>query len=143
MTRDDRPDPMGPLIDDLVAEQLALDAARAGVPDAHWERPAPAEGGLLRDGIAHLAEGDARARGGAETRRPLSPSPGRPPRRGALNGRQVDARARSGAERVDWWRTERDRVRRALRTCAARDRLPWAGRRMRARSFATSRLAAC
>ena len=29
----------------------------------------------------------ARARGGAETRRPLSPSPGRPPRRGALNGR--------------------------------------------------------
>ena len=101
VTRDDRPDPMGPLIDDLVAEQHALDAARAGVPDAHWERPAPAEGGVLRDGIAHLAEGDARARGGAETRRPLSPSPGRPPRRGALTGRQVDARARArGAGRL-------------------------------------------
>ena len=97
LTRDDRPDPMGPLIDDLVAAQHALDAARAGVPDAHWERPAPAEGGVPRDGIAHLAEGDARARGGAETRRPLwplSPSPGRPPRRGALTGRPVDARAR-------------------------------------------------
>ena len=96
--------------------------------------------------IAHLAEGDARARGGGETRRPLWPlssSPRRPPRRGALNGRQVDARARSVAERVDWWRTERDRVRRALRTRAARDLLPWAGRRMRARSFATSRLVAC
>ena len=118
--------------------------ARGRDPDAHWERPAPAEGGVLRDGIAHLAEGDARARGVAETRRPLwplSPSPGRPPRRGALTGRQVDAPARSGAERVDGWRTERDHVRRALRTCAARDRLPWAGRRMRARSFATSRLA--
>ena len=50
LTRDDRPDPMGPLIDDLVAAQHALDAARAGVPDAHWERPAPAEGGVLRDG---------------------------------------------------------------------------------------------
>ena len=61
LTRDDRPDPMGPLIDDRVAEQNALDAARAGVPDAHWERPSPAEDGLLRDGIAHLAEGDARA----------------------------------------------------------------------------------
>ena len=70
---------------------------------------------MLRDGIAHLAEGDERARGGGETRRPLSPSPGRPPRRGALTGRQVDARARAGAERVDCWRTERDRVRRALR----------------------------
>ena len=100
---------MGPLIDDLVAEQHALNAALAGVPDAHWERPVPAEGGVLRDGIAHLTEGDERTRCVAETRRPLwplwplSPSPGRTPRRGALNGRQVDARARSGAERVDWW----------------------------------------
>ena len=92
VTRDDRPDPMGPLIDDLVAEQHALDAARAGVPDAHWERPSPAEGGLLRDGITHLAEGDARARGVAETRRPLwplSPSPGRPPRRAATSLRRA------------------------------------------------------
>ena len=90
VTRDDRPDPMGPLIDDLVAEQHALDAALPGVPDAHWERPSPAEGGVLRDGITHLAEGDARARCVAETRRPLwplrplPPSPGRPPRRGGF-----------------------------------------------------------
>ena len=61
--------------------------------------------GRLQPGYIALAEGDERARGGAETRRPLSPSPGRPPRRGALTGRPVDARARAGAERVDWRRT--------------------------------------
>ena len=62
---------------------------------------------IVRCCLAHLTEGDARARGGGETRRPRSPSPGRPPRRDALTGRPVDARARAGAERVDWWRTAR------------------------------------
>ena len=163
LTRDDRPDPSRgrreagtPLIDDLVAEQHALGCWRSLMRRARAcptrtgsgrRQPRIPEIGVLRDGIAHLAEGDALARGVAETRRPLwplSPSPGRPPRRGALNGRQVDARRAlgRGAGRPGG-RTERDRVRRALRTCAARDLLPWADRRMRARSFATSRLAAC
>ena len=143
MTRDDRPDPMGPLIDDLVAEQTALDAALAAVPEADWARPSPAEGWLLRDCIAHLAQGDEMARRVAETREPLSPTGRGTPSRDALHGRQVEARALSVPELVDWWRRERDRLGRALRTCAARDRLPWAGRRMSARSLATSRLAEC
>ncbi|PZC44331.1 MAG: Mycothiol maleylpyruvate isomerase N-terminal domain-containing protein/Wyosine base formation [Chloroflexi bacterium] len=134
---------MGPLIDDLVAEQNALDAALAAVPEADWGRPSPAEGWLLRDCIAHLAQGDEMARRVAETREPLSPTGGDTPSRDALHGRQVEARALSVPELVDWWRRERDRLGGALRTCAARDRLPWAGRRMSARSLATSRLAEC
>ena len=67
VTRDDRPDPMGPLIDDLVAEQHALDAARAGVPDAHWERPSPAEGWLLRGGTVYNAADAGGWYGGAST----------------------------------------------------------------------------
>ena len=114
MTRDDRPDPMGPLIDDLVAEQNALDAALAAVPEADWARPSPAEGWLLRDCIAHLAQGDEMARRVAETREPLSPTGGGTPSRDALHGRQVEARALSVPELLDWWRRERDRLRRRV-----------------------------
>ena len=44
---------------------------------------------------------------------------------------------------VDWWRAARDRMQVALRSRDGRDRLPWAGPPMSARSFATARLMEC
>lgn len=131
------------LIDDLVAEQDALEESLSSVAQTDWERPCPAEGWLLRDCVAHLAEGDAFARHVTETRRPVSPPPAKRLPGDLLSGGQLDARALPVPELVDWWRRERAGMAAAFRTCKAKERLPWAGRQMSARSLATSRLSEC
>ena len=58
---------MGPVIDmaalcgDLAAEHAALDAIVAGLDEARWAAPTPAEGWAVRDHIAHLAYSDVAA----------------------------------------------------------------------------------
>jgi uncharacterized protein (TIGR03083 family) len=43
------------LVDDLVAEELALDELVAPLDGAAWSMPTPAEGWTVRDQVAHLA----------------------------------------------------------------------------------------
>ena len=47
--------PPATLLDDLGAEHAALDERVAGLDDAGWSTPTPAEGWTVADGISHLA----------------------------------------------------------------------------------------
>jgi uncharacterized protein (TIGR03084 family) len=129
---------MRELVVDLVAEQEALDRVVAGLPLNRWEEGSPAEGWLLRDCVAHLAEFDeAAARTIEEKRFPAFPREGAS---GVLSATQVRARGMSSAQLLSWWREARTRLAAALTPLDPRDRLPWAGPPMSARSFATARL---
>jgi uncharacterized protein (TIGR03084 family) len=132
---------MRDLIDELVAERAYLDAAICDVPPERWETPSPAEGWLMRDCIAHLADFDETAAEIAES----GEYPRRPARKGegALAARQVDARGMSIAELLTWWRDSAARMAAALRLLDPKARLPWAGLEMGARSFTTARLMEC
>ena len=46
------------LLDDLVAEEAALEAVVAQLEDRAWDTATPAAGWAVRDQIAHLAMGD-------------------------------------------------------------------------------------
>ena len=136
------PDPYQQLIDDLVAEQQYLDAQLADLPDDLWQNDTPCRGWMVRDVIAHLAEVDESATsvatGAAQTM-----SGGERSDDGTRSALQDSSRHMTRTQLVDWWRAARDRMEVALRARDGRDRLPWAGPPMSARSFATARLMEC
>ncbi|HZQ34934.1 MAG TPA: maleylpyruvate isomerase N-terminal domain-containing protein, partial [Dehalococcoidia bacterium] len=86
---------MRDLVNDLVAEQHVLDTIVAGLSADRWETPSPAEGWLLRDCVAHLAEFDDVAAAVIEQG---SFTPG--------GGGQVNGLSRGQAE-MRGWSTER------------------------------------
>ncbi|MHB8574567.1 MAG: TIGR03084 family metal-binding protein [Dehalococcoidia bacterium] len=136
---------MHDLIADLVSEQDSLDAAIVGIGTDIWDAPSPAEGWTLRDSIAHLAEIDEVAAFVTRERRwPLESLrvPGavsRPP--GAEHtAAQLWARGLPPADVLAWWRAARQQLAEALAPLDPKERLPWAGPPMSARSFASARL---
>jgi uncharacterized protein (TIGR03084 family) len=132
---------MTQLVADLAAEQDALDDALCTIPAARWEMPSPAQGWLLRDCIAHLAEVDETAAQIAESG--AYPEPSGPKGDGVRSGRQLEARALPVPELLDWWRSSRHRMNDALRPLDPKQRLPWVGPPMSVRSFTTARLMEC
>lgn len=135
-------DPYQKLIDDLVAEQRYLDAQLADLSDDVWQNDTPCRGWMVRDVIAHLAEVDesatAVASGTSQTM-----SGGDRSEDGTRSALQDSSRHMTRTQLVDWWRAARVRMEVALRARDGRDRLPWAGPPMSARSFATARLMEC
>ncbi len=132
---------MDAICDDLEAEHAALDAVLADISEAEWNTDTPAEGWTIKDQISHLAYFDETGTAAATDADRF--------RAGAAelmeNPRGVDAagdigRAMTGAEVLDWWRTARTSMVEAFRKLDAKDRLPWYGPDMGARSFATARL---
>ena len=136
------PDPYQQLIDDLVAEQRYLDGQLADLPDEIWQNDTPCRGWMVRDVIAHLAEVDESATNVA-TGALKSMSGGDRSEDGTRSALQDSSRHMTRTQLVDWWRAARDRMEIALRARDGRDRLPWAGPPMSARSFATARLMEC
>ncbi len=136
------PDPYQQLLDDLVAEQRYLDAQLADLPDSDWQHDTPCRGWMVRDVIAHLAEVDdsaaAVASGAARQM-----AAGERSQDGTRSALQDSSRHMTRLQLVDWWRAARQRLQDALRPLDARQRLPWAGPPMSARSFATARLMEC
>jgi uncharacterized protein (TIGR03084 family) len=128
---------MRDLVADLAAEQEALDRVVAGLTPAAWEVPSPADGWLLRDCIAHLAEVDeatvATIRAGQFTG--MGRDPG-----GVLSRGQTRARSLDPAALLAWWRAARAALNEEFSRLDPRARLPWAGPPMSARSMATARL---
>lgn len=121
---------------DLSAEQSALDRAIAATPADRWDAPSPADGWLMRDCLAHLAEFDDFAATVIRDRA----VPQREAGDGVVTRVQLRARDLTIAELLAWWREARQRLAAALAPLDPRERLPWVGPPMSARSFATARL---
>ena len=135
-------DPYQQLLDDLVAEQQYLDAQLADLPDEVWQHDTPCRGWMVRDVISHLAEVDEMATMVASGAARSMPA-GERSADGTRSAMQDSSRHMTRIQLVDWWRAGRDRMEAALRTHDGRDRMPWAGPPMSARSFATARLMEC
>jgi uncharacterized protein (TIGR03084 family) len=130
------------IVDDLAAEQAALDALVDGLDEAAWDTPTPAEGWNVRDQIAHLAffdevavasvagQGPARF-GDMAARRsdpPLRSAPGFP------------GMGRIGADVLAWWRTARREEVTAFKRVDRSAPVRWGPNDMAAASLCTARL---
>ncbi|MCZ7525378.1 MAG: TIGR03084 family metal-binding protein [Acidimicrobiia bacterium] len=133
---------MAALVEDLTAEEQALDDLVAGLPDEDWERPTPSPGWAVRDQIGHLsfsehlaamAAADPEAFG-ARLSEALADLP-------AFERRtKEEFHAGSPAELLERWREQRRATVDAVLAHDPKDRIPWVASAMSPRSFLTARL---
>ena len=116
------------LLADLHAEYATLDALVEAHDEAQWHEPTPAEGWSVADTIEHLWISECAAT--ASVRDDRDPLSGGPATRETLGRDQLLAA----------WREAREATLAAFADVDDRDRVPWGGRRMAARSLATARL---
>jgi uncharacterized protein (TIGR03084 family) len=127
------------LLDDLAAEEAALDRLVARLDEAGWRTPTPAAGWDIKDSIAHLANTEDLAI--AALRDPDEFARRRDALFAAGDAGQLGAgRSMSGPEVRRWWLGSGAAVREALARLDARDRIGWFEGPMSAMSFATARL---
>ena len=126
------------LAQDLDQAHGALDAALAGVEEAEWATPTPAEGWDVKDSVFHLAYFDEialRVRAEPEVLRTgLFARPGNAVAVGVGEGRLLDAQVV-----VARWRAASRRLTDEFAGLDESLRLPWFGRDMSVRSFVTAR----
>ena len=129
------------LLDDLVAEQRALQVTLRAIDNDMWLRPTPARGWDVRDTVAHLADTDEMA---------IATATGAP---GSINDRAAAAasgedltyqgvlhgRRRSGPEVLAWWESTTAAEHEMFEALDPNVRVPW-GIGMQPRSFVTARL---
>lgn len=133
-------DDLGPLLDDLAAEHDALDEEVAPLDQAAWATPTPAPGWTIAHQVSHLTYFDGQAVLAAVD--PAAFEAGRD----ALLADPGDFdmagpwAAEEPAALLARWREGRARLLGAFAGRSARDRLPWYGPPMSARSFLTARL---
>jgi uncharacterized protein (TIGR03084 family) len=132
------------VIDDLEAEQDALEAVLAGLPERAWQSPSAAAGWTVADVVLHLAQTEEAVAGSAGT---ASAGRGMPDWRG-YGGRVDEAMdAWVGAERAPAaevfarWRAARRASVAALRGADPTRPLPWVTSALKPRTLATTRLA--
>jgi len=128
------------LCDDLAAEQTALDTVLAGLTEAQWLSPTPAEGWDVRDSVSHLTFFDGTA--GLAVADPESfATHAAGMLAGTAGTPDVDlGRSMPPAELYDRWGTGRRELDRALRSADPDVRVPWYGPAMSLPSFVTARL---
>ena len=133
---------MESLLGDLGEEQGSLDAMVAPLAETEWDLTTPFAGWSIRDEIIHLAYFDGTGRLAATD--------------GAAFARHVEemrrtyahfeedylraGRSISSSALLSRWRDDRGTLLRALAMLDPKERLPWYGPPMSARSFATARL---
>ena len=136
--------PYAQLLEDLAAEQAALDAVLAQMTDAQWDLPSHAPGWLVRDQVTHLGHVDEIA-----ARAITDPEGFRKEAAGALTALDRAAyemrylshgRAMKPAELRTWWREAGARFLAAARPLEPKARLPWYGPDMGVPMFVTARL---
>jgi len=133
------------VLDDLVAEQQALDSIVADLDDAQWDLATPSPRWSVTDQIGHLTYFDTTAAlaindaaAFAEHREQLMNT--------FADALAVDEftlaefRKLSIAERLATWRAHRDALEAAGRTLANDTRIEWYGPSMGSKSFLTARL---
>lgn len=133
------------VVDDLLAEQAALDAVVAEIADEAWATPTPSPRWTVTDQIGHLTYFD---RAAALAIRDTSAFVDQ---RNELIGRFADPvaideftlgdfRALAPAEQLAAWRAGRADLEAAARTLTDDQRVEWYGPSMGAKSFVTARL---
>lgn len=130
---------MKEIVTDLRAEQEVLDQFLSSLREEQWVLPTPAEGWTIKDSIIHVASGNERATAILQSSSTITENVS------GTGDRSIDnriERRRSGKplEILLWWREISDIMLKELAKCEPKRRLPWVGRDMSARSFATARL---
>jgi uncharacterized protein (TIGR03084 family) len=116
------------LLTDLRAEYATLDALVEAHDESQWRAPTPAEGWSVADTIGHLWVSECAATASVrDDRDPLT---------NGHESREIFGRD----ELLVAWRDAREATLAAFSDLDDRDRVPWGGRRMAARSLATARL---
>jgi uncharacterized protein (TIGR03084 family) len=129
---------------DLVAEQRSVDELVSALTDEQWLLATPSEGWNITDQIGHLTYFDVAAATAIANPEDFAASV-----RALLEGasslgldeytlgtfRRLDVR-----DRLSAWRQGRDDLERAALTLDEKDRVPWYGPSMSAKSFLTARL---
>ncbi len=135
---------MDPICDDLLAEHAALDLIVSPLPDDAWDQATPAEGWSVSDQISHLAYFDGAGQQAVDEPEAFregvrvlmeESDPGQAVLVSVEKGRGI-----SPAQLLAWWREARTTMTATFRQLDAKDRVPWYGLDMGARSFATARL---
>lgn len=130
------------IIGDLSAEQMSLDSIVARIDAASWYEQTPAVGWNISDQIGHLTFFDERATMAITDAAVFASELA-----GAI--RDIDAymedhlaaaRVSTPSELLAAWRAGRHDLTSALMTLGPKDRVPWYGPDMSARTFATARL---
>ena len=131
------------LVSDLAAEQDALEAVVAPLPEEQWRKPTPSPGWTVADQIGHLTYFDGTAAiaitdeaGFKASMQDLFAKAGEPD---GIDGATLH-RHLSPAELLDAWRANRKRLAEVAATLAEDARIPWYGPSMSAKSFLTARL---
>ena len=136
---------MKALCADLAWEQDSLDALVSNLAPAAWQTLAPCGNWTVKDEICHLAYFDYTARLSATDpaafQRHLVEDLGRIKNMDeATEITLAKGRAMATGDLLAWWRQERRQLVEALVRLSPKDRLPWYGPPMSARSFASARL---
>lgn len=130
------------VVDDLEAEQSALESVLVRMTGDAWDRSSHAPGWLARDQVAHLATFDetaALAIVDADAFRAAARSVADPSMN--FEGQYLaKGRAISHDELLAWWRAASSSLIAAARTMDGKARLPWYGPDMSGVSFVTARL---
>lgn len=130
------------LLDDLAAESADLDARVAGLDDAGWATPTPAEGWDVRDTVSHLAVTDRHALLAATDPEGFSALLQEVTAEGAgfVDRLVADERGTPPREVLRGWRAGRAELAAAVRGLDPRARIGWFGPPMSPASFVTARL---
>ncbi|MEO8541765.1 MAG: TIGR03084 family metal-binding protein [bacterium] len=129
------------VIDDLAAEQAALEVILERMAPDAWEVDTHAPGWSARDQVAHLAQFDAMA-----TMAIRDPEGFKSHLRSPENSEAAylaRARALSSSQLLERWRSDSNTLIEAARTVDPTARIPWAGPAMSGVSFITARLMEC
>lgn len=128
-------------VDELEAEQAALDGVLRGLSPARWRTPTPAAGWDVRDQVSHLADTNEvtfdTATGGPRQLNEEAltfPFPEAYTESGCEKGRRLEP-----ADVLAWWQTTAARVNEMFLGKDPRERVPW-GLGMSARMLVTARL---
>jgi uncharacterized protein (TIGR03084 family) len=120
----------GPLLDDLRDEHATLDALLASLDADGWRRATPAAGWTVADTVRHLVVAERAATRSARDHIDFVGPAATPFPRDTTGDPHL----------LDAWRRARADTLAAFASLDARDRVPWGGRSMAARSLATARL---
>lgn len=130
---------------DLSLEYDALDAIVSGLDESEWEITTPFYGWTIKDEISHIAYFDEAAKLSATSQELFSKHMQKMLEGFTdFDGMHKKVNAVGGelpvSDLLSWWRKERTLMIKAYEKLDPKDRLPWYGPTMSARSSATARL---